>query len=129
MNRIVLRFFILSVFALLNSGFAEKKATITAASDSVFRIGINVITLDYDGLSRPVIFHLPSSYHQAESFPVVFAFHGMGGTNQDWPKQLRILVEDSGYIGIYPQGVQNFGQPGQCSQHQNIENDLPCCGA
>ncbi|MFC1537774.1 alpha/beta hydrolase family esterase, partial [Gemmatimonadota bacterium] len=112
MNRMILRFFVLFVFAFPNSGVAAKAAAIAAASDSVIRIGLNEITLDYDGLSRSVIFHLPSSYPQGESSPVVFAFHGMGGTNQGWPEHLRILIDSSGYIGIYPQGIQRSWNSG-----------------
>ncbi len=108
----MLRFFVLFVLLFPNLHFAEQKASITTASDSAIKIGINEITLDYDGLSRPVIFHLPTSYQQAESSPVVFAFHGRGGTNQRWPKQLGTMVENSGYIGIYPQGVQRSWNSG-----------------
>ena len=38
------------------------------------------------------------------NYPVVFAFHGRGGTNISWVNKLKSFTDNGEFIGIYPQG-------------------------
>lgn len=76
-------------------------------------------TLPHDGRSRSYLVYLPAA---AESppvggLPVVLAFHGGGGNARGMSKLtgLSAVAEASGFIVVYPEGVEknwNDGRPG-----------------
>lgn len=53
---------------------------------------------------RSVIIQTPNTVDVNKDYPVVFAFHGRGGTNSSWVNKLSRFTNSGEFIGIYPQG-------------------------
>ena len=66
------------------------------------------ITIDQqiDGqmVSRSVRIQAPAIPDANIKYPLVFAFHGRGGNNNNWDNTLRQFTDTGSFIGIYPQG-------------------------
>lgn len=54
--------------------------------------------------SRSVIIQTPTSIDTTKDYPIVFAFHGNGGSNTSWVNRLNSYTNNGDFIGIYPQG-------------------------
>ena len=63
-------------------------------------------TIIYDGLERKYILYVPDSYDGNSSFPLMFNFHGYGGTatGQMYLSDMRPLADTADFILVYPQG-------------------------
>ena len=61
-------------------------------------------TVEGVNVQRPVIIQTPENIDLATNYPVVFAFHGRGGTNTSWVNKLKNFTDSGDFIGIYPQG-------------------------
>ena len=53
---------------------------------------------------RSVIIQTPNSIDSNRNYPLVFAFHGRGGSNTNWINSLKSYTSSGQFIGIYPQG-------------------------
>ena len=64
------------------------------------------ITQTVDGINvqRPVIIQTTENIDLSINYPVVFAFHGRGGTNTSWVNKLKSFTDNGEFVGIYPQG-------------------------
>ncbi|MEM6723998.1 MAG: hypothetical protein AAF598_08165, partial [Bacteroidota bacterium] len=64
-------------------------------------------TLISEGQTREYIIHIPASYTGQKAMPVVFMFHGSGGTgNFAWNTSLwKELGEAQGFITIFPSAL------------------------
>ena len=62
---------------------------------------------------RPVIIQAPSVINPANNYPIVFAFHGNGGTNESWVNRLSSYTNSGEFVGIYPQGFLQSWNLGQ----------------
>lgn len=73
--------------------------------------GITVVTMEeeIDGVmvSRRFIIQAPDDLEAGKAYPVVFAFHGNGGIADGWTNMFADMVNDEGFIGVYPQGYLN----------------------
>ena len=54
--------------------------------------------------NRPVIIQTPNEIDPNINYPMVFAFHGRGGSNTNWANTLTDYTTSGSFIGIYPQG-------------------------
>ena len=66
-----------------------------------------------DGVVRGYSVHVPSGYDGATALPVLFNFHGNGGTAQsfmDWT-DMTALADQERFLLIYPQGSLLDGAP------------------
>jgi len=61
-------------------------------------------TVDGVDVKRPIIIQTPENINLSINYPVVFAFHGRGGTNTSWVNKLKSFTDNGEFIGIYPQG-------------------------
>ena len=61
-------------------------------------------TVDGGDVQRPIIIQTPENIDLSINYPVVFAFHGRGGTNTSWVNKLKSFTDNGEFIGIYPQG-------------------------
>ncbi len=61
-------------------------------------------TVEGVNVQRPVIIQTPENIDLDTNYPVVFAFHGRGGTNTSWVNKLKNFTDSGDFIGIYPQG-------------------------
>ena len=64
-------------------------------------------TMIYDGNSREYIVYIPASYDGSNSYPLLFNFHGGGGTSSDFinTNDMRPIADTAGFIAIYPQAA------------------------
>ena len=53
---------------------------------------------------RPVIIQTPNAIDPTQNYPLVFAFHGRGGSHTNWVNTLNNYTSNGAFIGIYPQG-------------------------
>ncbi len=68
---------------------------------------LEVKTLQHQGKERQFMVHLPDSYEDEISVPVVLVLHGGGGTMQDMQNftQMDNYSDENGFIAVYPQGI------------------------
>ena len=66
----------------------------------------NALTLEHNGLNREYILFVPSTYDSATPLPLLFNFHGFGGTASEYMAyaDMRTLAENERFIVVYPQG-------------------------
>jgi len=66
-------------------------------------------TLIYNGRERKYLIHLPITYDESISYPLVIALHGGNGKAKKFNKSTRYrfnqLSDTEGFIIVYPQGV------------------------
>ena len=74
--------------------------------------GVNDIRIKHDGLERELIIQLPLNYRDENIYPVLFFFHGLGGTTGMGKAYIGPLVDSEQFIGIYPQGIENSWNTG-----------------
>jgi poly(3-hydroxybutyrate) depolymerase len=74
------------------------------------------LSLDVGGTLRTYIVSLPSGYDPQQSYPLVFAFHGLGGSGELVSNQFYFGIEQKGgtpSIFVYPDGLDaGEGEPG-----------------
>ena len=75
--------------------------------------GTVVETLSHDGELREFLVYVPSSYDGSEAVPLLFNFHGYGGTAQDFMAwtDMQALADTENFILVYPQGALLDGSP------------------
>jgi polyhydroxybutyrate depolymerase len=64
-------------------------------------------TLFFDGQNRSFIVYIPSSYDGSNQVPVVFNFHGGGGTSSSfiYTNDMRSIADTANFIAVYPQAA------------------------
>ena len=64
-------------------------------------------TMIHDGNAREYIIYVPASYDGSSSYPLLFSFHGGGGTSSDFinTNDMRPIADTAGFIAIYPQAA------------------------
>lgn len=77
-----------------------------------------------DGLSRSYLFHLPSGFSGAKSYPLVFVFHGGMGTGARMEKGTNFdaKADANGFIVVYPDGVDHNWNDGRGTTGSNIDD-------
>lgn len=69
----------------------------------------SVSTLIHDGIIREYLLYIPEEYDTSLSSPLLFNFHGYGGTaNQHmYTADMRPVADTAGFILVYPQGLNS----------------------
>jgi polyhydroxybutyrate depolymerase len=64
-------------------------------------------TLFFDGQNRSFIIYVPSTYDGNTQVPVVFNFHGGGGTSSSfiYTNDMRSIADTANFIAVYPQAA------------------------
>ena len=64
-------------------------------------------TLFFDGQSRSYIVYIPASYNGSTEYPLLFSFHGGGGTAAGfiYTNDMRPLADTAAFIAVYPQAA------------------------
>lgn len=90
---------ILFIIMAFGSCFPEK------AKESCFD-NKNAETILHDGLMREYILYIPESYDGSREVPLLFNFHGFGGSAEDFMTyaDMRPIAEKDTFILVYPQG-------------------------
>jgi len=73
-------------------------------------------SLQYDGVERSYLLHLPPAYDGEEELPVLFVFHGGSGDGEGMVRVTHIsdVADERGFIAVYPDGLNkswNDGRP------------------
>lgn len=68
-------------------------------------------TIMHDGINREYVLYIPSTYDGTSAVPLMFNFHGFGGSATDFMNasadgnsDMRYLAESDTFILVYPQG-------------------------
>jgi polyhydroxybutyrate depolymerase len=83
---------------------------------STLKAGDNRATLQHGGRSRSYVVYVPSSLKAGTAVPLIFDFHGSGGTGSQeasssgWNKK----ADQAGFIMVYPEGVGKAWNVGNC---------------
>ena len=64
-------------------------------------------TMFFDGNNREFIIYIPAIYDGSEAYPLMFSFHGGGGTSNDFINinDMRSVADTAGFIAVYPQAA------------------------
>ena len=107
--------FVILLFIISNYS-CESDSTSTITDDSsddnngpiAFALTTKTINIPQtiDGViqNRPVIIQTPNEIDSTIDYPIVFAFHGRGGSHTNWVNTLTNFTTSGDFIGIYPQG-------------------------
>ena len=81
------------------------KDDVNANSESCYT-NSNAQSIIHDGINREYVLYIPNSYDGATAVPVLFNFHGFGGSASEFMQEadMRSLAEADTFILIYPQG-------------------------
>jgi len=93
------------IVVLLGLGCLNKVATLND------RVGNRAGSIVWDGLKRTFLVHIPPSYDENKSMPLVIALHGGGGSAKDMVKLTKggfnRLADKEGFIVVYPEGTEH----------------------
>ena len=69
-------------------------------------LNTNAQTLVHDGIDREYIIYIPNSYDGTSAVPLLFNFHGFGGSASEFinDADMRAEAEANSFILVYPQG-------------------------
>jgi polyhydroxybutyrate depolymerase len=72
-------------------------------------------SLDVEGVSRTYRVHSPSGQKAGVALPLLFAFHGAGGTSDSISRLTRLdeVADRAGFFVVYPQGIENRWNDGR----------------
>ncbi len=75
--------------------------------DTFSQSSFTIENLVFDGLNRQYKIYIPSTYDGSSQFPVIFTFHGGGGTFDDSiaMSDFSALAENENFIAVYPQAA------------------------
>jgi polyhydroxybutyrate depolymerase len=64
-------------------------------------------SITHDGLEREYILYVPASYNGNDAVPLLFNYHGMGGTayKQMESGDFRSIADTAGFLIVHPQGT------------------------
>ena len=64
--------------------------------------------LFFDGQNREYVIYVPAMYDGTQDVPLMFSFHGGGGTStgfMNFENDMRPISDTAGFIAIYPQAA------------------------
>ena len=95
------------IFAILTTilGSCNKNENEKENSEACYS-NTNTQTLIHDGLNREYVLYVPDSYDGVSSIPVLFNFHGFGGSASKFMNDtnMQAMAESDTFILVYPQG-------------------------
>ena len=76
-------------------------------------LNTNAQSLVHDGMNREYILYVPNSYDETSATPILFNFHGFGGSANQFISRadMRAEAELNSFILVYPQGSCLDGVP------------------
>ena len=78
----------------------------TLPSSSEINYGINEFDMLFDDIQREYIVYVPESYNHNMPTPILFVFHGFGGSNTATMNNTGFneIADEENFIVVYPQG-------------------------
>lgn len=91
----------------------EKLSTLSLGSAQLTP-GLHNLSIEHNGLERTFLVYVPKSYRNFKAAPLIFVFHGGGGSGEDMHdrmtlKQFDNIAESQGQIIVYPDGLLTEG--------------------
>lgn len=80
-------------------------------------------TISVNGTLRNYIIHVPESYQEENEYPLLFAFHGLGGNMESSYEnsQFYPLAESEGFIVVHPDGLNSNFNVVTVSNNKDVE--------
>ena len=79
-----------------------------ATATEALPTGVTMLSFDQmiegERVTREVLLHVPERLGASVMYPIVFALHGAGGSNERWVRALGDEVTAGRFVGVYPQG-------------------------
>ena len=77
--------------------------------------------------ARTYTFYVPTSYDESQATPVVIVLHGRFGTGAGTAShiQINLIAEKEGFIGVYPDGLDNKNTGAPRDTGWNYLRDVP----
>ena len=91
----------LLLFAFIFSACSSSEKEVSLSTKT---ITIEQVLDNNLAIRRPVIIQTPNVIDKSKNYPIVFAFHGRGGNNNNWVNQLSNYTDSGEFVGVYPQG-------------------------
>ncbi len=119
-----------SFFVVLVIGVVLLLQTSASAQGGSFALGPGNYdrTINFGGMERSYVVHVPGSYTASRATPVILNFHG-GGGNPNSERTISMMDQASeryGFIVVYPQGTGAKGR--LINPHGYTWNAGTCCG-
>jgi poly(3-hydroxybutyrate) depolymerase len=107
-KRVILKSPLLAFIVILISMLACAR---NVPSTLALPVGDSTRTLNYDGLERSYILHVPPGYDEAHPMAVVLVFHGGGGNAENAARMtaFNTQADHSGFLVVYPNGTGRLG--------------------
>ncbi|MEW6005999.1 MAG: PHB depolymerase family esterase, partial [Stygiobacter sp.] len=103
----------------------DRRGHLTGISAQSDRVGDQTGSIICDGLKRTYLIHIPPSWDENKSMPLVIALHGGGGTGERMVEHTQggfnTLADKNDFIVVYPDGVEkhwNDGRSGEETRHR-----------
>lgn len=103
----------------------ENSITTTTPTDPETEIqkGKIIKEIDVNGIKRDYIVHVPQSYSADEKYPLLFAFHGLGGNMKSSydNSKFHLLAESENFIVVHPNGISSKWNAVTVSNNADID--------
>jgi len=102
------KIFLLSILAILSFSCKKDNDNLKSCSQN-----LNAETFSHDNETREYILYIPNSYDGTSKVPLMFNFHGFGGSANEYMEDadMRDLADTENFILVYPQGTCLDGSP------------------
>jgi len=106
----------------------EKNSVIEQDNTVKITLNTKIITItqviDGNPQNREVIIQTPNNIDVNKNYPIVFAFHGRGGTHSSWVNKLKSFTNNGEFVGVYPQGFLKSWNLGNVGSEPSNANDV-----
>lgn len=108
MKKLLCFAFLMSIISNCNEGNSKGEINL----DECY-LNTNAQSLVHDGINREYILYVPNSYDENSATPILFNFHGFGGSASQFISRadMRAEAELNSFILVYPQGSCLDGVP------------------
>ncbi|NDJ75441.1 MAG: polyhydroxybutyrate depolymerase [Chloroflexi bacterium] len=91
--------------------------------------GDYALSMEYDGLTRTYLLHIPPGYDGSQPYPLVIGLHGGTGTAEQFQRSsgINAAADDLGFIAVFPDGTGRLQtwNAGHCcglSRRDNVDD-------
>ena len=85
-----------------------------------------MLTMNYGGVNRDFLVHLPTGYVSGQHLPVVFNIHGYGmtATLEEYYSKMDVVSDTGNFIVVYPDGISNAWNVGWFGNYHSGIDDV-----
>jgi len=100
------------------SGGVDSSVKPSAGCDSgSLGSSVTLVSIDFDGISRSYVLHVPPSYDGGTPTPLVLNFHALTSTapEQQFISDMGRVADAHRFVVAYPNGIENSWNAGPCT--------------